>query len=78
MSRLGAILGALLLTLLLIAGGVLAYLIPVAGRAPVASVAAQTPGGPPSITVTCTAGLRTAISDSACTTSGQLWQVRLM
>ncbi len=33
---------------------------------------------PPSITVTCTAGLRIAISDSACTTSGQLWQLRLM
>jgi uncharacterized protein YggE len=52
MSRLGAILGALLLALLLMAGGLLAYLIPIAGRAPVASVAAQTPGGPPSITVT--------------------------
>ncbi|MNT69437.1 hypothetical protein D3C72_2077570 [compost metagenome] len=33
---------------------------------------------PPSITVVLTLGLTMAMSDSACTTSGQLWQVRLM
>jgi uncharacterized protein YggE len=52
MSRLGVVSGALMLALLLMAGGLLAYLIPIAGRAPVASVVAQTAGGPPSITVT--------------------------
>ena len=29
----------------------------------------------PSMTTVCTRGLSTAISDSACTTSGQLWQL---
>ena len=33
---------------------------------------------PPSMTVVLTLGLRMAMSDNACTTSGQLWQVRLM
>ncbi|EWS64819.1 hypothetical protein Y695_01938 [Hydrogenophaga sp. T4] len=33
---------------------------------------------PPSITTVLTLGLKIAISDSACTTSGQLWQVRDM
>ena len=33
---------------------------------------------PPSMTVVLIFGLTTAMSDRACTTSGQLWQVRLM
>lgn len=53
MSRLGMVVGAALLAGLLLAGGLLAFLLPMTGRAPVGSVAAQ-PGPssePPSITI---------------------------
>ena len=54
MSRLGMVASAAVLALLLAAGGLVAYLVPVAGRVPVAPVGAQTApaGGPPSITIT--------------------------
>jgi uncharacterized protein YggE len=54
MSRLGVIVGAALLALLLAAGGALAYLIPVVRTGAPASVSAQTAPAsrPPSITVT--------------------------
>lgn len=71
MFRLGIVISAALLALLLTAGGLAAYLSPIIGRASVAPVGAQTTptSGPPAITIT-TEGSASAQPDQAIISAG--------